>query len=53
MVIVETSTFTRQVVQLLSDDEYRQFQIALAKRLDTGPIIEGSGGLRKVCWANR
>jgi hypothetical protein len=51
MVIVETSIFTRQVQDLLSDDEYRNLQISLAKRPDAGVHIEGSGGLRKVRWA--
>jgi len=51
MVIVETSIFTRQVQDLLSDDEYRSLQITLAKRPEVGALIEGSGGLRKVRWA--
>ncbi len=51
MVIVETSVFTRQVVELLGDDEYRELQIALARRPDAGPVIKGSGGLRKARWA--
>jgi mRNA-degrading endonuclease RelE of RelBE toxin-antitoxin system len=53
MVIVETSIFTRQVLGLLSDDEYSNFQVALAKRPEVGPVIEGSGGLRKVRWTIR
>jgi hypothetical protein len=51
MVIVETSIFTRQVQKLLADTEYQQLQLALIERPDLGPIIEGSGGLRKVRWA--
>ncbi|MCC6681317.1 MAG: hypothetical protein IT445_10500 [Phycisphaeraceae bacterium] len=51
MVIVETSIFTRQVLELLSDEEYRKLQIYLAERPEVGPLIEGSGGLRKVRWA--
>ena len=50
MVIVETSVFTRQVGRLLADDEYQQLQIALAQRPNTGQVIVGSGGLRKVRW---
>lgn len=53
MVIVETTVFTRQVQKLLSDDEYRQFQIDLANRPDMGAIIPKSGGLRKVRWGYR
>ncbi len=51
MVFIETSTFTRQVEELLSDEEYRQLQVALAVRPDAGAVIIGSGGLRKLCWA--
>jgi len=50
MVIIETSIFTRQVLHLLSDDDYRMLQVALANRPRTGAIIKGSGGLRKMRW---
>lgn len=51
MVIIETSVFTRQVEKLLSDDEYRQLQLALIIRPETGDVIPGSGGLRKARWS--
>jgi mRNA-degrading endonuclease RelE of RelBE toxin-antitoxin system len=51
MVIVETSVFTRQVLNLLSDDEYRRLQIALVNRPGAGSLIRGSGGLRKIRWS--
>jgi hypothetical protein len=51
MVIIETSIFTRQVRDLLSDDEYRELQVALVHRPHVGSIIKASGGLRKVRWA--
>jgi putative transcriptional regulator len=50
MVIIETSVFTRQVRELLTDDEYRELQAALVVRPDIGSVIVGSGGLRKVRW---
>lgn len=50
MVIIETSVFTRQVQKLLTDDEYRELQNALARDPGVGQIIVGSGGLRKVRW---
>ena len=53
MVIVETSVFTRQVTELLSDDEYRLLQVALVNRPDAGALIPRSGGLRKLRWAVR
>ena len=53
MVIIETSVFTRQAQELLSDEEYGELQIALVSRPDAGAIIVGSGGLRKLRWAAR
>lgn len=50
MVIVETSIFTRQVLSLLSDEEYRRLQSILVIHPETGDIIQGSGGLRKLRW---
>jgi hypothetical protein len=51
MVIVETSIFTRQVLDQLTDAEYSELQHMLANRPTLGPIIRGGGGLRKVRWA--
>ena len=51
MRFVETPIFTRVVDRLLDDEEYRSLQIALMLRPDQGPVIRGSGGLRKVRWA--
>lgn len=51
MQFIETSIFTRQVQSLLTDDEYRQLQMALAVQPGLGVIIPQSGGLRKVRWA--
>ncbi len=51
MQFIETSVFTRQVTTLLTDDEYRQLQIVLESRPDTGAIIQRSGGLRKIRWS--
>jgi len=50
MVIIETSVFTRQVREWLTDDEYRELQTALVARPDIGSVIVGGGGLRKVRW---
>jgi len=47
---VETPVFTRAVRRLLSDDDYRALQLALALRPEQGAVIKGSGGLRKVRW---
>ncbi len=50
MVIVETHVFTKQVVNLLTDEEYVELQVALIMRPEAGRVIPGSGGLRKVRW---
>lgn len=47
---VETRLFTRLVGEYLSDDEYRRFQEALAELPDSGDVIPGSGGVRKLRW---
>ena len=51
MEFIETPTFTRWVSGLMKDDEYVQLQVVLAQRPDTGKIIPGSGGIRKMRWA--
>lgn len=48
MIFIETSVFTRQVRELLTDDEYAAFQITLAANPLAGDVIQGTGGLRKV-----
>ena len=50
MIIVETHIFTRQVLLLLSDEEYRLLQSVLANRPEVGVVIPSSGGLRKMRW---
>ena len=46
--LVETSIFTRQIADLLSDDEYREFQFRLAANPQLGALIRRGGGIRKV-----
>jgi len=50
MVIVETSVFTRRVMAILTDDEYRELQEFVATHPDAGDTIPGSHGLRKLRW---
>ena len=50
MVIVETSVFSRLIQELMSDEDYRALQEALITRPESGDIIKGSGGLRKIRW---
>jgi len=51
MRIIETSTFTKRVQEILSEEEYRLFQIKLIGDPEAGNIIQGSGGIRKIRWA--
>jgi len=50
MVFIETPIFTKLVKELLSDEEYRSLQEALLLRPETGDVIPGGGGLRKIRW---
>lgn len=50
MVFIETPIFTRQIQSLMNDDMYGELQKALIVKPDTGDLIKGSGGLRKVRW---
>lgn len=50
---IETALFTRLVGEYLSDDEYRELQAAIAANPEAGPVIPGSGGVRKLRWALR
>ncbi len=50
MRFVETPIFTREVTELLTDDEYRGAQLALLLRPEQGPLIPKGGGLRKIRW---
>jgi mRNA-degrading endonuclease RelE of RelBE toxin-antitoxin system len=47
---VETKLFTKLVHKYLSDDEYSGLQAALITKPDTGDVIPGSGGVRKLRW---
>ena len=48
MELIETSTFTRQITALLSDEEYGTFQSRLAANPGLGALIKGGGGIRKI-----
>lgn len=51
MIFIETSKFTKILSYCLSDDEYRMLQWHLQEKPDSGDIVRGSGGVRKVRWA--
>jgi len=51
MEIIETSVFTRQVLQLFTEDEYRLLQSVLIQRPNIGKLMPHCGGLRKMRWS--
>ncbi len=48
---IETRLFTKLVLDYLADDDYAALQEALMVDPDAGPVIPGSGGVRKLRWA--
>jgi mRNA-degrading endonuclease RelE of RelBE toxin-antitoxin system len=48
---IETRLFTKLVLEYLNDDDYASLQEALVRDPDAGPVIPGSGGVRKLRWA--
>jgi mRNA-degrading endonuclease RelE of RelBE toxin-antitoxin system len=48
---IETRLFSKLVLEYLSDDDYASLQEALIRDPDAGPVIPGSGGVRKLRWA--
>ena len=51
MLFIEPPVFTEDVKELLTDDEYREFQQFMADNTARGDVIQNTGGLRKVRWA--
>ena len=46
---IEVPLFTKRWLEIgLSDDDLRELQIMLLKDPESGPVIEGTGGIRKV-----
>ena len=50
MLIIETTIFTKLIVRLMDDDNYRELQGVLIGNPEAGDVIPGSGGLRKIRW---
>lgn len=46
----ETSIFTRQVTELLSEEELNALQWALTANPESGDLIRGSGGLMLLAY---
>jgi len=50
MVFIETSVFTRQIRDLISDDHLGVLQEWIATSPASGDLIKGSRGCRKLRW---
>ncbi len=48
---IETTLFTRLVIDYLSDEEYGKLQQELMNNPEAGAVIRASGGVRKIRWA--
>lgn len=51
MEFIETTIFTKLIVELLPDDSYRLLQEDIAKNPQAGDLIPGGGGIRKLRFA--
>ena len=51
MEFIEANAFTKYVYDYLSDDEYLGLQSFLLQYPESGKVVPGSGGVRKVRWA--
>jgi len=51
MEFIEAAAFTKYVHDYLSDDEYFGLQNFLLQNPESGKVVPGSGGIRKVRWA--
>ena len=51
MTVVETPSFLRRAKGLLSETERADLVAYLAEHPDSGKVMEGTGGVRKLRWA--
>ncbi len=52
MEFIEAPLFTKHLPSYLNDDEFKELQRALLMNPDAGDMIQGTGGFRKVRWAD-
>ena len=52
MEFIEAPAFTRYVSEYLADDEYCELQNQLANNPALGDLMPGTGGFRKLRWAD-
>lgn len=52
MEFLEAPAFSKYVSDYLNDDEYRKLQAELAGNPEAGDMMPGTGGFRKMRWAD-
>jgi len=52
MEFVEAPPFTRHLAEYLDEDAYRELQTRLAANPELGDLMPGTGGFRKMRWAD-
>jgi len=52
MEFLEAPAFTRHLAHYLDDEQYRALQTVLADSPELGDMIPGTGGFRKLRWAD-
>jgi hypothetical protein len=53
VVVVETRLFQRFAAEVWSDNEREEFIDAIARDPQAGPIMQGTGGVRKLRWGRQ
>jgi hypothetical protein len=52
MEFIEAPAFARHLPAYLNDDEYKELQARLGSNPELGDLMPGTGGFRKVRWAD-
>jgi hypothetical protein len=52
MEFIESPAFTRRLSQYLDDEGYKSLQHELARNPQAGDVMPGTGGFRKMRWAD-
>jgi len=52
MEFIEAPAFTRHIAEYLGDESYAALQNELAENPEAGDVMPGTGGFRKLRWAD-
>ena len=51
--VIETPSFSRLVTDYWSENERQDFAVFIAHEPESGDVVPGSGGVRKVRWSRK